>query len=50
MATRRERIILDISDNFTGRMAAANAAAHRVYCDLALMTATWEPHDWDDFQ
>lgn len=50
MAIHRERAVPEISDRFTGRLVAIGAAAQRVNFDLALMTATWEPHDWEDFQ
>lgn len=49
MATRRERIVLEMSNNFTGRMALAAQAVHDLNVRWSLDQATWEPIDWDRF-
>lgn len=49
MAERRENVRLVLNDSFTGRLAAAAAAAERAFDDITLAQATWEPHDWSDF-
>lgn len=49
MAERRIPVTLDLNDNFAGRMALAAQAAHDLNARWALMSATWEPHDWGDF-
>lgn len=49
MASRRERIVLEVTDGFTAPIARAAAAADELVKHLALNEATWEPHDWNDF-
>ena len=46
MAERRLPVRIEVSDDFTGRMALAAEAARRTHADWALSEATWEPHDW----
>lgn len=52
MATRRERVVLSMGDedSLSGRMRAAALAAEQVNREWALRDATWEPHDWREFQ
>lgn len=49
MAEHKVPVTLVLTDHFTGRMAVAAQAAHDMHASWALRTATWEPHDWDDF-
>ena len=51
MAMHREpvRLTLDAGEFVISRPAAVNAAA-TLDRDLKIASATWEPHDWDDFQ
>lgn len=49
MSIHREPAKIEVSDHFSGRIAAAFAAAHLMNVDLARASATWEPHDWSDF-
>ncbi len=49
MAERRVPVTLKLDDSFTGRMAAAAAAARQLHTAWALAQATWEPHDWGTF-
>lgn len=46
---RREPVRLVLTDDFTGRIQAAAAAVTDLHRRLARLDATWEPHDWSDF-
>lgn len=50
---RRERVELEISDEAVAdlrqRMNRAVAASKALTMALELPAATWEPHDWRDF-
>lgn len=54
MATRRERIVIDVSDEqiaaFSDRMKRMDDAADRISREMRLAQATWEPHDWAAFR
>lgn len=40
---------LDLSDNFTGPLLRAKEAAHELNRILERDAATWEPHDWSEW-
>lgn len=46
---RREKVRLELADNFTPDLARIKDAAAAISADLARQSATWEPHDWGDF-
>ncbi len=50
MATHRERVVLSLSDKFGTDMAAIRVAARALGHNLTLREATWEPHDWSDWE
>jgi hypothetical protein len=45
----QRRLRLTFKDNFAVGMRAAADAAGVPNRNLALLDATWEPHDWSDF-
>lgn len=49
MVERREPVLLMGSDHFTGRLQMAASAATDLSRRLARLDATWEPHDWSEF-
>lgn len=44
-----ERVILEFGDGFAEGMKRAAAASKALNMALELPAATWEPHDWSDF-
>lgn len=50
MSERREPVRLAFEDNFAEGMRYAAEAAGALGRRLALDAATWEPHDWSDFE
>lgn len=45
----REHVHLALDDDFTPAMRRAATASRRIRRALAETDATWEPHDWSDF-
>jgi hypothetical protein len=50
MAESRQPVRLVLSDNFSGRMRAASEAAAAMNAQIQMRAATWEPHDWSDWE
>lgn len=51
MARERERVHIEVPDTatFAGLMGRAQEAAKLLNRTLTMADATWEPHDWRDF-
>lgn len=50
MADCRVHVRLESSDRFSDDVARAHDAATRLNVLLVLRAATWEPHDWSDWE